>query len=176
MTMADILAVVSGLILLGIAFPALLIILTLSFPQAVERASLLVGTNPRRLLWKGLLVLLLLFFTILILSKAFIGISKPFVLLGLLSGLSMTMLGGAGLINQLAGRFKKLSGSDRPILGLFFSALLIEFSAALPLVGWFVVLPVTLLIMLGAGCETILGSLTRNSQDVPVNNEKVLEL
>ena len=109
-------------------------------------------------------------------SNLFIGISKPFVLLVLLSGLSMTMLGGAGVVKQLAGRFKKLSGSDRPVLELFFSALLIEFSAALPLVGWFVVLPVSLLIMLGAGCETILGSFGSNKQVVPVNNEKVLEV
>jgi hypothetical protein len=154
--MADILAIVSGLTILGVAFPALWIILRLTFPAVVERASQCAGSKPGSALLKGLLAFILIFLLAVVLGKNPHGLSKFFSLLVLLTGLSLSMLGGAGLVDHLAGRFKKLTGTDHPILELFSSAILIELASVLPLVGWFVVLPVTFLIMLGSGCEALL--------------------
>ena|ERR1044071_3314242 len=156
MTMADIIAVIGGLIIISIGFPALLMIITLIFPQPVARASSSIEKRPIRTILRGLFTFISLLIIASILLKLPLGLFKFFGLNVVLFGLSLAMLGGAGLINQLASRYQALSGSQQSAVNLFCSALFLEFATALPLVGWFVMLPVSFLLMLGAGCECLL--------------------
>ena len=156
MTMADILAVISGLIIIGLGFPALFIILTITFPQAVERANLTISTKPLRTIARGLLTFIALALIFIITSHAHFGLFKLFNLFIVLGALTLAMLGGAGLANHLAYRYSALSNSRQSARNLFFSALLVELALVLPLIGWFVLLPITFLLMLGAGCEVLL--------------------
>jgi hypothetical protein len=164
MIMADILAVLSGLILIGLAFPSLIILLSLIFPQAVENARELIGEKPKRLLLKGAFTFIIIFVCLIILGNASVGPLKLIGLILILTGFSFSMIGGAGLVKQLSWRYKEISGSDQPLKNIIISSLMLELATALPIVGWFVVLPLSFLIMLGAGYETFLYSLTKRAK------------
>ncbi|MEW6735918.1 MAG: hypothetical protein AB1489_31785 [Acidobacteriota bacterium] len=170
MTMADVLAVISGLIIVGLGIPALLALLTIFFPKAVAQASHQIGSKPLRIFFRGLITFILFFLVIVTLGKANFGLLKFFSLIVTLAGLSLAMLGGAGLANQLAARYRALNNEQHSLLDLFPSTVLIELAAVLPLIGWFVVLPITFLLMLGAGCNTVLrrtASVQPHSEAIP---------
>jgi hypothetical protein len=156
MTMADIVAIASALLIIGLGFPALLMLITLIFPNAVGEISQQVGARPLRALGRGLLAFLLLTILITVTWHIPNGLFKLFSLSLLLGGFSLAMIGAAGLNNQLALRFGALIGNDRSVGNIICSALLIELAAALPLIGWFVIIPVVFLMMLGSGCQLLL--------------------
>ena len=155
MTMADILAAISITILIGMGFPALLLILNLTLPNLVEATSSQVATHPIRLMLRGLATFLL----ISLLALIFLNAPGPAKLLGiglLLAMGSLTMIGAAGLIDQLSQRYGQFAGTSHTVKNLFASAIFLELAAALPFIGWFVILPFSLCLMLGAGSKVLL--------------------
>src|SRR5690242_11667728 len=111
MTMADIFAIAGGLIIVGLSFPALFIVLNLTFPRITEKAKERLDIKPTWSLLTGLAAFLLFFLVTVIFGKAPIGPLKIVGLLSLLSGLSLSMIGGAGLVGKLADRYRILTGS-----------------------------------------------------------------
>jgi hypothetical protein len=155
MTLADVLAVVSGLALGGAGFASFSIVLLLISPRTVDRAAAKASERPGRSLLSGVAAFLLLFVGVTGLLKA-PGGPKPFVaLVFLLGALTLAAIGGAGLAAGLGRRWRKSSGEAR-LTDVALGALLLEGAAALPLVGWFVVAPAALLFALGTGLRTVL--------------------
>ncbi|KAF0201205.1 MAG: hypothetical protein FD167_5710 [bacterium] len=155
MSIADVIAIVVGLILLGVAFPALLFLITLTFPQLVERSKEQIETRPMSNIFRGLALFIVMFIAIAI----FINIPGPSKLLAMLiflTVLSTAMIGAAGLVNLLANKYEGFSHSQKSVNNLFYSTFFLEFAAVLPFVGWFVVLPITFCLMLGTGSKTLL--------------------
>lgn len=155
MSIADVLAIVAGLILIGIAFPALLFLITLNFPKLVERSKEQIETKPFSNMLLGLVMSIVMFFVTVILFNI-PGPPKLFALFIFLATLSVAMVGGAGLVNQLANKYEAFSGSQKSVANIFYSTFFLEFAVLLPFVGWFVMLPITFCLMLGAGSKSIL--------------------
>ncbi len=156
MTIADVLAILIALVIIGLAIPALFLMLTIFFSSSVVRARHQLNDHPKRTLLRGFLTFIGLFLITTIFASAPLPLLKFFSFLVVLMGLSLTMIGGAGLASQLATRYRAIDGSHKSLTDLFFSSLIIEFATLIPLVGWFVILPITFLFMLGAGCASIL--------------------
>ncbi len=155
MSIADVIAIVVGLTLLGVAFPAFLFLITLTFPQLVKRSKEQIETRPISNIFRGLALFIVMFIAIAI----FVNIPGPSKLLAMLiflTALSTAMIGAAGLVNLLANKYEVFSQSQKSVASLFYSAFFLEFAAVLPFVGWFVVLPITFCLMLGAGSKTLL--------------------
>ncbi|MBI4851379.1 MAG: hypothetical protein HY819_06075 [Acidobacteria bacterium] len=175
MSIADVIAVVTGLILLAIAFPALFSLITLTFPQLTERTQIQIKSSPLG----NILIGFVIFLIMAILVVVFFNIPGPTKLLALiifLATLSIAMIGGAGLVNQIASKYEVFSHSQKSVSNIFYSTFFLEFALLLPFVGWFVVLPITFCLMLGAGSKTLLlGSknkpqVSSKSQDNPLSN------
>ena len=167
MTMADVLAVVVALIVVGVGFPALLVLVTLSFPGAVERAEAHAGARPVRALARGVFALVCLVTAAALLGNVLAGPGRLLGAVLLLGGLSVSMVGAAGLARHMAAAYRGLTGSRLPLPDLVAGAVLIELATVVPLVGWFVVLPVTFLIMLGSGCGALLRRRTSAAVERP---------
>ena len=67
------------------------------------------------------------------------------------------IFGGAGLAQIFAIRARSMMRDDRPLLGLVCGAACTSASYFMPLVGWFVFLPIVGLISIGAGICGMLG-------------------
>jgi len=75
------------------------------------------------------------------------------------------IFGGAGFAQLFGIRSRAMMRDDRPLLGLTYGALCTSVSYFLPLVGWFIFLPIVGLISIGAGICGILGrSATRGAE------------
>lgn len=171
MTMADILAAIAITILIGLGFPSLLLILNLTIPNLVKATSSQVTTHPVRLMLRGLATFLATSFFALIL----LNLPGPVKLLGiglLLTMGCMTMIGAAGLIDQLGQRYGQFAGTSHTVKNLFSSAVFLELAAALPFIGWFVILPFSLCLMLGAGSKVLLQR--KNRQDINLTTSSKL--
>jgi hypothetical protein len=75
------------------------------------------------------------------------------------------IFGGAGFAQLFGIRARAMMRDDRPLLGLTYGALCTSASYFVPLVGWFIFLPIVGLISIGAGICGILGrSATRGAE------------
>jgi hypothetical protein len=74
--------------------------------------------------------------------------------------LAAFIFGGAGLAQIFGIRARVLMRDDRPLLGLTYGAFCSSVSYFLPLVGWFVYLPIVGLISIGGGICGMLGRTT----------------
>lgn len=155
MSMADVLAVISGLIIVGLAFPSLLLLITINFPQLVERTAQQTETKPIRNIFTGAAISIGLLFTLGVFAKA-PGPIKLTALSILLTGFSIAMLGAAGLVSLLAKRYENFFNAPKSLSSLAFSAIFLELAFVLPIVGWFVVLPISFFLMLGASSKALI--------------------
>jgi len=150
MTIADVLAAALSLFLTGLGLIALAHLVSTLVPRAAERARSEISTRPGTSFTWGLLALVLSLTLAAVLSK---GAAGPLKLLSLgivLASLTAAAVGSAGLFGHLASRVS--AGRFSPLTR---GALLVELSAAVPLVGWFVVLPGAFLVSLGAGVRSV---------------------
>lgn len=153
MTIADVLAVVFGLALLCGGLAALAVLLQTLFPDAIARASRHAGNKPIRMGLLGAFSFFLFFFFIVVFGKL-PGFGHLLALMILLTGLSIAMIGGAGVIRRLSEKLPQNIHSQG-FIGLLQSAAILELTFLIPLVGWFVILPVTFAVMLGTGLRTL---------------------
>lgn len=150
MRMADVAAVFGTLLGMGIAFPGLLTAVWLAFPAAVERGRNRVELTPWRCFWLGLLM------------TGFIGLPAlgllqvpgPGQFTGatlLIATLGMATIGAAGMAAQLSVRLAAASNGRLSTTAAFvIAAVVLELAAAFPVIGWFLLLPVMIVLGLGA--------------------------
>lgn len=150
MTIGDVLAVIGGLLLLGSAGVGLMLAWRLFLPGTVERAERRLDRDPWRCFGLGLAVLFGAGLPIGVLMIP--GPTRWFGWIGLFLLLSLTSLGGAGLASVMGSRWRGQGpeGGLSPLAATVRGAVTLELAVLFPLVGWFVVLPVTLLLGLGA--------------------------
>jgi len=151
MTLADVLAVLAGLAIAGAGFGSVSLILSILAPALVARSAERIERRPGRSLGIGLLLLL----AILISAGAFLKVPSPFARLAgigaILLGLSLAVLGGAGMAAALGRRLRGADPRALNIREMLRGVFLLESAVLFPIVGWFVVLPAALLVALGAG-------------------------
>lgn len=153
--MADISAIFFILLIVGIAYPAMLTAWWLLFPAVVERARLRLERTPGKSFWLGLAVLIGFLIPILILLNLPSGFFKflGFVTIGIM--LVLSSIGAAGLASRFADKLDRL-GNFSAIGSFVRGALIIELATILPVVGWFIFMPIATATSLGASAFAIL--------------------
>ena len=167
--MADISAIFFILLILGIAFPAVLTTWWLLFPSIVARAQTRVEQTLTRTFWLGLVVLIALAIPIVILLAMPFGPAKflGWVLLAVSLGLSS--IGSAGIAAHLANRLAQQSQITS--LGAFVrGTVVLELAAFFPIIGWLFLWPFLLITAFGATAFAFLNWMPREkTQTSPVN-------
>ncbi len=147
--MSDVTAIFGILLSLGIVFPGFLTAWWLLFPAAVERARVRLEQTPWQCFWLGGVVTALIVIPTTLLIALPIGPAQLLGWVGVAASLSVASLGASGLAAVMARRLQSESRLS-PAAAFVRAAVVLELAAALPFVGWVVVVPVAIVVSLGA--------------------------
>lgn len=148
--MADITAVFGILISLGIAFPGMLAAFWLLFPATVERARLCLERTPWRCLWLGGVITALVVIPVVVLLALPLGPAKFLGWTIVVLVLSLSSIGFAGLAAKMGERLASRSANGSTAAAFVRGAVALELAMSFPAFGWFVILPLAIVVALGA--------------------------
>src|SRR6185503_2565980 len=133
--MADISAIFFILLILGVAFPAMLTAWWLLFPRLITKAQVRIDKSLASSFWMGLIVILVLGIPIFILLALPFGPAKliGWILLG--ASLALSSIGSAGIAAHLGTRLTQHS-TISPLSGFVRGAVLLELAAFFRIIGW----------------------------------------
>ncbi len=112
--MADISAIFFILLIIGVAFPAMLAAWWLLFPSLITRAQTRVDKTPWKTFWMGLAVVIALAIPIVILLALPFGPAKFIGWMLLAAALAVSAIGSAGIATHLSERMKKSGSTLHP--------------------------------------------------------------
>ena len=160
--MADISAIFFILLILGVAFPAMLTAWWLLFPDLITRAQTRIEKSLSASLWLGLVILLALTIPIFILLALPLGPAKlaGWILLG--ASLTVSTIGSAGIAAHLGARLTQQSNLS-PLSGFIRGAVILELAAFFPIIGWVFIWIPLLITAFGATGFALLNWLPRES-------------
>jgi len=139
--MADISAIFFILLVISIAFPAMLAAWWLLFPDLITRAETRIEKSLARSFWLGVVIVIALTIPIVILLALPFGPAKliRWILLG--ASLTLSSIGSAGIAAHLGTRLAQHSNLS-PLNGFVRGAVILELAAFFPVIGWvFIWLP-----------------------------------
>ncbi len=149
--MSDVYAVFGTLLALGIVFPGLIFTWWLLFPRLAARAESRLVHTPGRTFFFGLLLTFIIAVMVLILLNLSLPGANFFAVVIVLGTLAVAAVGMAGMTNGLAQRLRDKSNAGiSPAGGFLRAVVVLELAAAFPFLGWFVFIPLCLIISLGA--------------------------
>ena len=134
--MADISTFFFILLIIGIAFPAMLTAWWLLFPNLIARAQTRIAHSLAASFWMGLVVVVALTIPIVILLALPLGPAKAlgWILLGL--ALAVASIGSAGIAAHFGERMKQTGNHYPPLSAFIRGAVLLELAAFFPVIGW----------------------------------------
>lgn len=172
--MADISALFGILLALGIAFPGMLTAWWLLFPASVERARLRLERTPWKCFFAGGLTTAIIAIPIVILLVLPFGPTKFIAWSIIFIALTCASLGASGIAakmgERLASRAHDMSAANAFVRG----AIALELAAAFPIIGWFIVIPLTIVTAIGATVFALLRWIPK-TQQVVVSEEASLQ-
>ena len=148
--MADISAIFFILLIIGVAFPAMLTTWWLLFPSLVTRAQTRVERTPWGTFWLGLVVLIAVTIPIVILLALPFGPAKFIGWILLAASLALSSIGSAGIAAHLGEQMKKAGNTFTPLGGFIRGSIVLELAAFFPVLGWFFIWPLLLIMAFGA--------------------------
>ncbi len=163
--MADISAIFFILLILGIAFPAMLTAWWLLFPSVIVRAQTRVEKTLPHTFWLGLVLVIALGIPILILLALPFGPAKFAGWILLAAALAFSSVGSAGIAAHLANRLAQhghVSGLGAFVRG----AVILELTAFFPVIGWLLLWPFLLITALGATGFALLNWMPREKTQI----------
>jgi len=153
--MADISAFFFILLIIAITFPSMLITWWLLFPSVVARAQTRIEKTLARTFWLGLVIVIAVTIPIVILMALPFGPAKFLGWVLLAGSLSLSSIGSAGVAAHLGERLARHSNVS-PLSGFVRGAVILEFAAFLPIIGWLFIWIPMLLIASGAAAFALL--------------------
>ena len=147
--MADISAIFFILLIIGIAFPAMLTAWWLLFPTVVSRAQSRVDKTPWGTFGMGLVILIAVTIPIVILLALPFGPAKFAGWILLAAALAVSSIGSAGIAAHLGARLTRQSNFSA-LSGFVRGSVLLELAAFFPVLGWFFIWPLTIIMAFGA--------------------------
>lgn len=162
--MADISAIFFLLLIIGIAFPAMLTAWWLLFPNLIARAETRVAQSLASSFWLGLLVVIVLAVPIVILLALPFGLAKFFGWIFLGASLMLSSVGSAGIAAHL-GESLTAHSHVSPLSGFIRGAVILELAAFFPVLGWLFVWIPMLIIAIGATGFALLNWMPRVKAD-----------
>lgn len=136
--MADISAFFFILLLIGVAFPAMLTALWLLFPALITRSQTRVDKTPMQTFWMGLVIVIAVTIPIVILLALPFGPAKFLGWILLAASLALSSIGSAGIAAHLGKRLTSQSNISA-LSGFVRGSIILELAAFFPLIGWFFV-------------------------------------
>jgi len=158
--MADISAIFFILLIIGIAFPAMLTTWWLLFPSLITRAQFRVEKTPMQSFWLGLVIVIAVTIPIVILLALPFGPAKFFGWVLLAVALAISSIGSAGIAAHLGKRLASQSNLSA-LSGFVRGSVILEFAAFFPLLGWLFIWPLMLIMAFGATGFALLNWLPR---------------
>lgn len=134
--MADISAFFFILLILGVAYPAMLTAWWLFFPNLIQRAQTRVEKSLGASFWLGVIVVIALVIPIIVLMALPIGPAKTLGWLLLGAALAFSSIGSAGIAAHLGERMKQTGNNYSPLNAFVRGAVILELAAFFPLIGW----------------------------------------
>jgi len=163
--MADISAIFFILLIIGIAFPAMLTAWWLLFPALIIRAQTRIEKSLAQSFWLGLVIVIALTVPIVILLALPFGPAKllGWILLG--ASLTFSSIGSAGIAAHLGARLAQQSNLSS-LNGFIRGSIVLELAAFFPVIGWvFIWLPL-LITAFGATGFALLNWLPREKMQI----------
>ncbi len=148
--MADISAVFGILLSLGIAFPGTLATLWLLFPATVERARLRLEATPWQCFWLGGVTTAVVIIPVVVLLALPFGPAKFIGWTVITIVLAVSNLGAAGLAAKMGERLASRSDGTSAAAAFVRGAVALELAMIFPVFGWAFVLPLAVVISIGA--------------------------
>jgi hypothetical protein len=171
--MADISAIFGSLLLVGMAFPGLLITWWLLFPAKVQSASTRLDRNPWKCFWLGgVLTAVVILPTVILLNLPF-GPAKFLGWIMITLTLAVSSLGAAGMAARMGERLAQKSNTS-PAKAFLVGAVALEMAVIFPVIGWFLVLPLVIVTNLGATGLAMLGRVS-NAIQAPLKAESPVQ-
>jgi hypothetical protein len=133
-----------------LSWAALVIVTALAFPQNSKRAEIALANNPKKTLIAGILGTALAILGLVLLGNT-AGVIK---IVGFVVSLCMgviLIIGGAGIAQLLGTRIGEISGAKSSFGALVRGSIVHSFSMLFPMLGWFLMLPLSILFAMGAG-------------------------
>ena len=158
--MADMTAIFFILLILGTAFPAMLTVCWLLFPNLITRAQGRVEKTPVRNFWLGLIIVIALSIPIIVLFSLPLGPAKFLAWIVLGAALAFSCIGSAGIAAHLGARLAQHSHLS-PLSGFIRGAVLLELAAFFPVLGWLFVWIPLLITAFGATTFALLNWMPR---------------
>lgn len=160
--MADVYAVFGTLLALGIAFPGMLLAYRLFLPRFVARAQERVAGSGARSFGVGLLGAVVIAVPVIVLLALPFGPAKFLGATLLMLTLAFASLGAAGVAGAMGANFKQASGQEMSESGAYVrAAIALELAAAFPFLGWFLVIPIMIIVSLGSSLAALFGARSR---------------
>ena len=163
--MADISAIFFILLIIGIAFPAMLAIWWLLFPSLIGRAQSRIEKTPMQSFWMGLVVVIAVTIPIIILLALPFGPAKFIGWILLAASLAISSVGSAGIAAHLGKRLTSQSNLS-PLNGFIRASVILELAAFFPIIGWLFIWPIMLIMAFGATGFALLNWMPREKTQI----------
>jgi hypothetical protein len=161
--MADISAIFFILLIIGVAFPAMLTAWWLLFPSVVARAQYRVEKTPWGTFWMGIIVVIAVTIPIVILLALPFGPAKFIGWVLLATSLAVSSIGSAGIAAHLGKRLTSQSNISA-LSGFIRGSVILELAAFFPaLFIW----PLMLIMAFGATGFALLNWMPREKVQAP---------
>jgi len=158
--MADISAIFFILLIIGVAFPAMLTAWWLLFPSLISRAQNRVEKTPMQSFWMGLAIVVAVAIPVIILLALPFGPAKFIGWILLAAALALSSIGSAGIAAHLGARLTN-QGNFSTLSGFIRGSVILELAAFFPLIGWLFVWIPMLIIAFGATAFALLNWMPR---------------
>ena len=165
--MADISAIFFILLIISIAFPAMLTTWWLLFPNLILRAQTCIEKTLSRTFWLGLMIVIALTITILVLVAMPFGPAKLIGWVLLATSLALSSIGFAGIAAHLGERMKIVGNNYTPLSAFVRGAVTLELAAFFPVIGWLFLWAPLLITAFGATTFALLNWTPREKPQAP---------
>lgn len=165
--MADVYIVVFSLLGILITLPALLVALNLLSPRVTTDIATRLEISPGKSFVLGVPVAFAFLLWILITSQINFGLVQATAFLAAVVGMGLGTLGAAGMARFTGKRLKPLSDSGSEIRDLVRGAIVFELACLVPIVGWFLFIPLVGVTVMGAALFGLLGWMPRPQTEPP---------
>lgn len=156
-TVGDVLMVFGGVAGFAVGAWCLVLALNMLFPVMCKRSADLVERKGASQLLVGVLV----GGPVILFSVALVGNPVPVLklvgLAGFVALLTVSAVGFAGLANLTGSRVERSAGATTTYQGLTKGTALLVGACAIPVLGWFVLAPVCMLLNFGSGLGALRG-------------------
>lgn len=155
MTIGDVLAAIAAIFAIGATWAAAILLVALAFPARAERAQEKLVSSPGASLARGLGVTVLFLLVAGALGRHPVGPVRLIAAL-LWAGLGLlTALGSAGIARLLGERIQAAGSSLPPFAALTRGTIVYVIAGFLPVIGWFLLAPIALLLSVGSAAAAL---------------------